>query len=100
MNARHQKLRKRPLESGELPAYSTNPVVWAEVQQRLAAIGERLVAGEEYQRSLASDMRWRLNQDYVRDVAWMREDPIEDGVLQFGNARPATVHKEQMEAAE
>ena len=48
----------------------------------------------------ASDMRWRLNQDYVRDVAWMREDPIEDGVLQFGNPRPATVHKEQMEAAE
>jgi len=48
----------------------------------------------------ASDMRWRLNQDYVRDVAWMRADPIEDGVLQFGHARPATLHKEQMEAAE
>lgn len=48
----------------------------------------------------ASDMRWRLNQDYVRDVAWMRQDPIEDGVLQFGHPRPATVHKEQMEAAE
>jgi len=48
----------------------------------------------------ASDMRWRLNQDYVRDKAWMRDDPIEDGVLQFGHARPATVQKEQMEGAE
>lgn len=48
----------------------------------------------------ASDMRWRLNQDYVRDKAWMRDDPIEDGVLQFGQARPATAQKEQMQAAE
>lgn len=48
----------------------------------------------------ASDMRWRLNQDYVRDVTWMRDDPIEDGVLQFGHPRPATTHKEHMEAAE
>lgn len=48
----------------------------------------------------ASDMRWRLNQDYVRDLAWMREDPIEDGVLQFGHAQPTTMHKEHMEAAE
>ncbi|MBB4613096.1 flavin-containing monooxygenase [Novosphingobium taihuense] len=48
----------------------------------------------------ASDMRWRLNQDYVRDVAWMRQDPIEDGVLQFGHPRPTTIHKEQMEVAE
>lgn len=47
-----------------------------------------------------SDMRWRLNQDYLRDVAWMRADPVEDGVLQFGHPRPATVHKEHMEAAE
>lgn len=48
----------------------------------------------------ASDMRWRLNQDYVRDVTWMREDPVEDGVLQFGHARPAPVHKEHVTAAE
>ncbi|NLR72694.1 NAD(P)/FAD-dependent oxidoreductase [Novosphingobium sp. ERN07] len=52
----------------------------------------------------ASDMRWRLNQDYVRDRAWMRDDPIEDGVLQFGHARPAahagTPHEGEMEAAE
>lgn len=52
----------------------------------------------------ASDMRWRLNQDYVRDRAWMRDDPIEDGVLQFGHPRPAASakapHEGQMEAAE
>jgi cation diffusion facilitator CzcD-associated flavoprotein CzcO len=52
----------------------------------------------------ASDIRWRLNQDYVRDRAWMRDDPIEDGVLQFGHAHPAVSagapHEGQMEAAE
>lgn len=48
----------------------------------------------------ASDMRWRLNQDYVRDKTWMRDDPIEDGVLQFGHARPATQQNAHMEAAE
>lgn len=48
----------------------------------------------------ASDMRWRLNQDYVRDVAWMKDDPIEDGVLQFGQASRTTVHKAHMEAAQ
>ncbi|HQS94874.1 MAG: FAD-containing monooxygenase EthA [Novosphingobium sp. 17-62-19] len=48
----------------------------------------------------ASDMRWRLNQDYVRDKAWMRDDPIEDGVLQFGHARPTTQQNAHMEAAE
>lgn len=52
----------------------------------------------------ASDMRWRLNQDYVRDRTWMRDDPIEDGVLQFDHARPAATnelpHEGEMEAAE
>lgn len=26
---------------------------------------------------------WRLNQDYLRDKAWLRADPIEDGILTF-----------------
>ena len=51
----------------------------------------------------ASDMRWRLNQDYVRDVAWMRDDPIEDGVLQFGHDRSplpqSGPHKEHVEGS-
>ncbi|MDT0507142.1 NAD(P)/FAD-dependent oxidoreductase [Novosphingobium sp. MMS21-SN21R] len=48
----------------------------------------------------ASDMRWRLNQDYVKDRVWMRDDPIDDGVLQFGKASAAVQHKEQAEAAQ
>ncbi|MEX2176533.1 MAG: hypothetical protein WD872_19365 [Pirellulaceae bacterium] len=43
--------------------YSVDPVLWASVQQRLAAIEERILAGEEYQtalplhlQSLASDL--------------------------------------------
>ena len=47
----------------------------------------------------ASDMRWRLNQDYVRDRAWMKSDPIEDGVLQLAPA-PAALPQEVLEAAE
>lgn len=48
----------------------------------------------------ASDMRWRLNQDYVKDRVWMRDDPIDDGVLQFGKALAAVQHKDHAEAAQ
>lgn len=44
----------------------------------------------------ATDMRWRLNQDYLADKAWMASDPVEDGVLKFDRA-PGI---EQREAAE
>ncbi len=47
----------------------------------------------------ASDMRWRLNQDYMRDRVWMKNDPIEDGVLRLDRA-PVTLSEEVMEAAE
>ncbi len=47
----------------------------------------------------ASDMRWRLNQDYVRDRAWMKNDPIEDGVLRLDPA-PVALPQEVLEAAE
>lgn len=43
----------------------------------------------------ATDMRWRLNQDYLQDRVWMRNDPVEDGVLQLSKARgpdPAVQH--------
>lgn len=43
----------------------------------------------------ATDMRWRLNQDYICDKAWMRKDPLDDGVLQFGQPRLADRPKEQ-----
>ena len=52
----------------------------------------------------ASDMRWRLNQDYVRDRAWMKSDPIEDGVLRLDRAPvahgPAVLPEEVLQAAE
>jgi len=47
----------------------------------------------------ATDMRWRLNQDYVRDQAWMKDDPIDDGVLRLDHA-PVTVAEPVLEAAE
>jgi monooxygenase len=48
----------------------------------------------------ATDMRWRLNQDYIRDKAWMQSDPLDDGVLQFGQPRTAARPKEQFETAQ
>ncbi len=48
----------------------------------------------------ATDMRWRLNQDYIRDKAWMRADPLDDGVLQFGQPRADLRPKEQMATAQ
>jgi len=47
----------------------------------------------------ASDMRWRLSQDYVRDRAWMKSDPIDDGVLRLDPA-PAAMPEEALQAAE
>jgi hypothetical protein len=46
--------RRQPLAGSsdspvELAAYSIDPVAWASVQQRLAAVGERLLAGRQYQ---------------------------------------------------
>ena len=34
----------------------------------------------------ASAMRWRLSQDYLRDRAWMKSDPLDDGVLRLERA--------------
>jgi cation diffusion facilitator CzcD-associated flavoprotein CzcO len=47
----------------------------------------------------ASDMRWRLSQDYLRDRAWMKSDPIDDGVLRLDSA-PARLPQEVLQAAE
>jgi len=41
----------------------------------------------------ASDMRWRLNQDYMRDRVWMKNDPIDDGVLRLDRAPVAMPEK-------
>ena len=47
----------------------------------------------------ASDMRWRLSQDYLRDRAWMKSDPIDDGVLRLDRA-PAALAEAVLQAAE
>ncbi len=47
----------------------------------------------------ASDMRWRLNQDYLRDRAWMKSDPIDDGVLRLA-AAPVPLPEEVRQAAQ
>jgi cation diffusion facilitator CzcD-associated flavoprotein CzcO len=47
----------------------------------------------------AADMRWRLNQDYLRDRAWMKSDPIDDGVLRLDPA-PMRQVQDALQAAE
>ncbi len=47
----------------------------------------------------ASDMRWRLSQDYLRDRAWMKSDPIDDGVLRL-DAAPVAQPESMLQAAE
>ena len=49
----------------------------------------------------AHDRRWRLNQDYLEDRKFLRDDPVDDGVLQFRRAGDNTVGAgERLEAAE
>lgn len=47
------------------------------------------------------DYPWRLNQEYVIDRKRMRDDPVDDGLLQFRKAGANAIHpEEQLEAAE
>src|SRR5437588_723894 len=70
--------RRQPRERGSvsgLPGYVSDPVAWASIQQRLAAIGERLLAGQQYQgpalqteidklaKELGDDQQWSLKGD-------------------------------------
>ena len=34
----------------------------------------------------AVEMPWRLNHDYVFDKAWLKANPIDDGIMHFGKA--------------
>jgi hypothetical protein len=61
--------RSPPAESGQLPAYVTNPVAWADVQQRVAAVGERVFAGEEYQTTAGAEIE-SLVRDLQNDDKW------------------------------
>ena len=59
-----------------------------------------LQRGKHLQPKSATDMRWRLSQDYVRDRKFMKGDPIEDGVLQLTQACAAVIGEPLREAAE
>ncbi|NBO80617.1 MAG: hypothetical protein EBV42_05105, partial [Actinobacteria bacterium] len=37
----------------------------------------------------AKEMPWRLNQDYVWDRKYMKENPLDDGIMRFGKATGA-----------
>jgi monooxygenase len=43
--------------------------------------------GKQVMPKNAATLPWRLNQDYVKDRADMRQAPIDDGVLEFTRAR-------------
>ena len=48
----------------------------------------------------AATMPWRLNQDYLYDKAWLKSNPIDDGLLVFSRAEPASSRQPMLEAAE
>ncbi|WP_068073171.1 flavin-containing monooxygenase [Novosphingobium lentum] len=48
----------------------------------------------------AQAMPWRLNQDYVRDRVWLKNDPIEDGIMRLGGPAAAVTAEPALEAAE
>lgn len=45
-------------------------------------------------------MPWRLNQDYLFDKAWLKSNPIDDGILAFTRAGADAVAEPMLEAAE
>ncbi|MCW1383864.1 NAD(P)/FAD-dependent oxidoreductase [Novosphingobium sp. KCTC 2891] len=59
-----------------------------------------LMRGKHLQPKSATDLRWRLNQDYVRDRAFMKTDPVDDGILTLSQAEPAVAGLHVREAAE
>ncbi len=48
----------------------------------------------------AKALPWRLNQDYVRDKAWLKSDPLDDGLMRFTKAQPVAAMAIELEAAE
>ncbi len=56
--------------------------------------------GMAIQPKSAPEMPWRLNQNYVFDKAWMKSNPIADGIMRFTKAQPATAVAAEQVAAE
>ncbi|HEY2415181.1 MAG TPA: vWA domain-containing protein [Pirellulaceae bacterium] len=69
-NTYQQRRQPSSGEYGPLPAYSIDPVAWSSVQQRLAAIGERLFAGREYQGAALQTEIERLAKDLDSIETW------------------------------
>jgi len=56
--------------------------------------------GQALQPKNAPTMPWRLNQDYVFDKVWLKQNPLDDGIMRFTKAQAAATHGEVREAAE
>ena len=56
--------------------------------------------GQALQPKNAPEMPWRLNQDYVFDRKYLKENPLDDGILRFGKAQPVAAVAEAREAAQ
>ncbi len=68
---RYRQRREAPAnDTSPLPAYVVDPVAWASVQDRLAALGERLLAGREYQATALQTEIDRLARDLNSDEMW------------------------------
>lgn len=63
-------------DSNSLPAYVVDPVAWSSIQDRLAAIGERLFAGHEYQGTTLQTEIQKLATDLNNDDAWRPRGPL------------------------
>ena len=48
----------------------------------------------------APEMPWRLNQDDVCDRVYLKQNPLDDGILRFTKARPVAAVAAEQEAAE
>jgi hypothetical protein len=60
-------------EPAALPGYSLDPVAWSSVQQRLSAIGERLLAGKQYQGPALQMEIDKLAKDLGDEQQWASE---------------------------
>jgi hypothetical protein len=68
---RYRQRRESPAnDTSPLPAYVVDPVAWSSIQDRLAAIGERLLAGREYQATALQTEIDRLARDLNSDEMW------------------------------
>ena len=59
-----------------------------EIDETPAFSSGYLLRGQHLLPRSSTERRWRLNHDYLSDRAFLRRDPLEDGVLRFDHAPP------------